>query len=106
MARNRFEQVDEVQPDAINLTLSQHDNQQFGVIHVPKSAAPTQLPTSVTSQEMPMPAALTGAITLANKRKLAIVIIDPERIWNSEWGDLWRYEDPGSKGPNGGPSAA
>jgi len=101
MARNRFEQVDEVQPDAINLTLSKHDDKEVGVIHVPKSAS-GQLPISLTSEEMPILSALSGAITLANKRKLAIVVIDPQNLWKSEWGDLWRYEESdGGDGPGG-----
>lgn len=102
MARNRFEQVDEVQPDAINLTLSKHDDKEVGIIHVPKSAS-AQLPVSLTSEEMPILSALSGAITLANKRKLAIVIIDKENLWKSEWGDLWRYEeDNGGENQGGG----
>ena len=44
MSRNRFEQVDELQPDAINLTLAQRSDGQVGIIHCPRSAAPDRLP--------------------------------------------------------------
>jgi hypothetical protein len=44
MTRNRFEQVDELQPDAINLTLIQKSDGQIGIIHCPKTAAPDHRP--------------------------------------------------------------
>ena len=53
MGRNRFEQVDELQPDAINLTLMQKSDGQVGMIHCPKTAAPDRLPADLTSQEIP-----------------------------------------------------
>jgi hypothetical protein len=93
VARNRFEQVDELQPDAINLTLIQKSDGQVGIIHCPKTAAPDRLPSDLTSEEIPVRDALTGAIQMANMKKLPIVVIDRDNIWKTEWGDLWRYED-------------
>jgi hypothetical protein len=93
MARNRFEQVDEPQSDAINLTLIQKSDGQVGIIHCPKTAAPDRVPADLTSPEVPVRQAVSGAIDLANSKKLPIVVIDPDNIWNSEWGDLWRYEE-------------
>jgi hypothetical protein len=93
MGRNRFEQVDELQPDAINLTLMQKSDGQVGIIHCPKAAAPDRLPADLTSQEIPARDAVIGAIELANTRKLPIVVIDRDNIWKAEWGDLWRYEE-------------
>jgi len=93
MAKNRFEQVDELQPDAINLTLIQKSDGQVGIIHCPKTAAPDQLPADLTSQEIPVRDAVVGAIQLANSKKIPIVVIDRDNIWKTEWGDLWRYED-------------
>ena len=49
MAKNRFEQVDELQQDAINLTLMQKSDGQVGMIHCPKSATPDRLPADLTS---------------------------------------------------------
>ena len=92
-ARNRFEQVDELQPDAINLTLIRKSEGQVGIIHCPKSASPDQLPVDLTSAEMPVREAVSGAIQLANSKKLPIVVIDRDNIWNSKWGDLWRYRE-------------
>jgi 3'-phosphoadenosine 5'-phosphosulfate (PAPS) 3'-phosphatase len=92
-ARNRFEQVDELQPDAINLTLIQKSEGQVGIIHCPKSASPDQLPADLTSAELPVRDAVSGAIQLANSKKLPIVVIDRDKIWNSKWGDLWRYQE-------------
>jgi hypothetical protein len=93
VARNRFEQVDELQPDAINLTLIQKSDGQVGIIHCPKTAAPDRLSADLTSEEIPVRDALIGAIQMANLKKLPIVVIDRDSIWKTEWGDLWRYED-------------
>lgn len=93
MGRNRFEQVDEIQSDAINLMLAQKSDGQVGIIHCPKTAAPDRLPADLTSQEIPVRDAVIGAIQLANDKKLAIVVIDRDNIWKAEWGDLWRYEE-------------
>jgi hypothetical protein len=60
MAKNRFEQVDELQSDAINLTLLQKSDGQIGIIHCPKTAAPDQLPADLTSQEIPVRDAVVG----------------------------------------------
>src|SRR5271154_6830141 len=94
MGRSRFEQVSELQPDAINLTLMQKSDGQVGIIHCPKTAAPDRLPADLTSQEIPARDAVIGAIQLANTKKLPIVVIDRDNIWKADWGDLWRYEEP------------
>jgi hypothetical protein len=93
MARNRFEQVDELQSDAINLTFRTGKDGQVGLLHVPKSATNGQIPIDLNTGEMPADKALIAAIQLANGKKLPIVVLDPEGIWKGEWGDLWRYED-------------
>jgi hypothetical protein len=97
MAKNRFEQVDELQPDAVNLTLVQKSDGQVGIIHCPKTAAPDQLPADLTSQEIPARDAVIGAIQLANSKKIPIVVIDRDNIWKSEWGELWRYQEEGGE---------
>jgi hypothetical protein len=96
MARNRFEQVDELQSDAINLTLIQKSDGQVGIIHCPRTAAP-DLPDDLVSYEMPISDAVSGAIELANTKKITLVIIDRDSIWKTEWGDLWRYEEEGKE---------
>jgi hypothetical protein len=93
VAKNRFERVDELQSDAINLTLVQKSDGQIGIIHCPRTAAPKLLPADLTSEEMPVRDAVIGAIQLANSKKIPIVVIDHDNIWKSEWGELWRYEE-------------
>jgi hypothetical protein len=66
-----------------------------GLIQYPKSAAPEPFATDLTSEEIPVRDAVVGAIKLANMRKLPIVVIDRDSIWNKEWGDLWRFEEEG-----------
>jgi len=93
MARNRFEQVDEAQPDAINLTLMLRGDVHVGVVHCPKTAAEDRLEADLTSEEVPALQALAAAVQLANARRIPIVVIDRDQLWNNEWGDLWRYEE-------------
>jgi hypothetical protein len=93
MTKNRFEQVDETQPDAINLTLMLRGDVHVGIVHCPKTAAADRLETDLTSEEVPALQALSAAVQLANARKIPIVVIDPDRLWNKEWGHLWRYEE-------------
>ncbi|MBR1155221.1 hypothetical protein [Bradyrhizobium sp. JYMT SZCCT0428] len=93
MAKNRFEQVDEIQPDAINLTLINKGDTQVGIVHCPKTAAPDRVPADMTSAEVPALQAVGAAVELANSKKIPIVVIDPDKVWKSEWGDLWRYEE-------------
>jgi len=92
MARNRFEQVDEEQPDAMNLLLKQTSEGQVGRVTVPVAAVQARLPGGLDSGEVPARDAFRGAIKLANEMKLPIVVIDPDNIWQSEWGFLYRVE--------------
>jgi hypothetical protein len=74
MTRNRFEQVDEIQPDAVTLVLKRESDGETGLIVFPVSA-------------------YRGAIHLANDMKVAIVVCDPDAVWNKDWGDLYRPVD-------------
>jgi hypothetical protein len=51
------------------------------------------LPADLTTAEIPVRDAVVGAIQLANSKKIPIVVIDPDKIWKSEWGELWRYQE-------------
>ena len=92
---NRFEQVDDVQPDAINLVLEQRGDGQWATVFCPASASPA-LTADRTSGSLPPKDALSGAVKLANHFKLAIVVIDPNGIWKTEWGELYRQDDSAS----------
>lgn len=90
---NRFEQVDELQPDAINLVLEQRNDGQWARVHCPASALPGRIPADATSDSMPGLDALTAAVQLANEVQLAIVVLDPDGVWKPAWGELYRWED-------------
>ena len=90
---NRFEQVDELQPDAISLVLEQRSDGQWAKVHCPASALPGLLQQDMVSPDLPPSDALLNAVKLANEAKLAIVVIDGDGIWKPEWGDLYRWED-------------
>jgi hypothetical protein len=95
MARNRFEQVDEIQPDAITLILKRENENdgETATIVFPASAATGRLDSDQISPPLPVQDAYRGAIRLANDMKVAIVVCDPDAVWKSEWGDLYRPID-------------
>ncbi len=92
---NRFEQVDEIQPDAITLTLNKRDERQWGAVHCPASALPAALTADMDSGELPILEALSNAISFANRVKLAIVVIDRDGLWRPQWGELYRWSATG-----------
>ena len=93
MSKNRFEQVDELQPDAICLTLTQDNDGQHGSVFCPASALPGRLKQDMDSGPLPARDAMLSAVKLANDVKLAIVVVDPENIWKKDWGTLYRPLD-------------
>ena len=93
MADNRFEQVDEAQPDAITLTLLQRDGAAAALVACPAGLTGGQLVNDFVSAEMAPVEAFRTAIRLANEVKAPIVVIDPDAIWQAEWGSLYRDDD-------------
>jgi hypothetical protein len=87
---NRFEQVDEVQPDAIAVVLEQRIDGQWAKVFCPASAAPGAPGDRMSERSAPKDA-LSGAVKLANQLKLAIVVVDPDGVWKKEWGELYRW---------------
>lgn len=92
MAANRFEQVDEPQPDAITLSLSERDGIAVGRVSCPAELAAGQLVNDFVSDEMPSKDAFRSAIRLANELKAPIVVEDAAGLWQEEWGVLYREE--------------
>jgi hypothetical protein len=89
MARNRFERVGEVQPDALTLSLTKQNEQEVGVVIFPASASNGRFSEDKVSDPLPPRDSFRSAVRLANEVKLAIVVLDPDGIWNPEWGDLY-----------------
>jgi hypothetical protein len=92
MARNRFEQVDGPQEDAITLLLGKKEGGSVGAIHCPAACARGRLEEDKTSDEQPAKDAYRAAIKLANELKAPLVVADPDGIWDAEWGALYRAE--------------
>ena len=90
MAKNRFEQVDEIQPDAITLVLKKQSNKEVGSVVFPMSASDGRLTEDRISPDLPIIESFRSAIRLANQMKVALVIMDPDGVWKAEWGDLYR----------------
>jgi hypothetical protein len=89
---NRFEQVDEVVSDAITIVLGQRPDGQWAKVFCPRSAH-VSLSADQVSEPIPPKDALSGAVRLANQLKLAIVVVDPDGVWKTEWGELYRWHD-------------
>jgi hypothetical protein len=45
---------------------------------------------ALATDQMPAKDAFRAAIRLANEIKAAIVVVDPDALWQPEWGDLYR----------------
>ncbi len=93
MAQNRFEQVDEVQPDAITLSLSKDGDQPTGVVIFPAGASNGRLEQDSVSERLPIRDCFRAGVKLANEAKVAIVVLDPDGVWDKSWGDLYRAAD-------------
>jgi len=89
---NRFEQVDEIVPDAITIILEQRSDGQWAKVFCPRSAHDALLEDRMSESIAPKDA-LSGAVKLANDLKLAIVVLDPDAVWKREWGELYRWQD-------------
>jgi hypothetical protein len=92
MTKNRFEQVDELQPDAITLTLRNKEGGATGQVHCPASCSSGKLQEDSTSPDLPAKDAFRSSIKLANELKAAMVVVDPDGVWQAEWGALYRAE--------------
>ena len=93
MSKNRFEQVDEIQPDAVALTLAKVESGDVGTVILPASAAGGRLTDDQVSAALPAMEAFRSAVRLANEMKVAMVVIDPAGAWKAEWGQLYRPID-------------
>jgi hypothetical protein len=93
MQANRFEQVSDVQPDAITLSLSRSASGEVGAVILPAVASGGRLSEDKISGELPAIDSFRSAIKLANEMKLAIVVMDPEGVWKKEWGELYTPVD-------------
>jgi hypothetical protein len=90
MAKNRFEQVDQLQPDAITLALSKDDAKPYGVVTCPALISGGRLAQDTKSERLGTVEAFRSAIRLANEIKAPVVVMDPEGLWQPEWGELYR----------------
>jgi hypothetical protein len=64
-----------------------------GSITLAAAASGGRLSADQTSAQLPAQDAFRGAVRLANDMKVAIVVCDPDGVWNSEWGDLYQPID-------------
>ena len=89
MAANRFEKVDEIQPDAITLSLVKSGEGELGTVIFPASASGGRFSEDRISTALPAVESFRSAVKLANEMKVAIVVLDPDGAWKSDWGELY-----------------
>ena len=89
---NRFERVEEPPEDAMTLTLTRDGSKMSGIVTCPGSATSGRLPKGFHSAEMPLKEAFRAAIKFANDFKVPMVVVDPDGLWQEEWGTLYRDE--------------
>ena len=94
---NRFEQVDHPPHDAMTLTLGREGDKNYGIVSCPKSATGGRLPKDFSSGELPLKEAIRSAVRFANDFKLPLVVVDPDGLWEKDWGELYRYDDEQEK---------
>lgn len=89
MTKNRFERVSEIQPDAITLSLKKSGDGEVGSVIFPATASGGRFSEDKISGELPAVESFRSAIKLANDMKVAIVVLDPENVWQDNWGELY-----------------
>lgn len=89
MTKNRFERVSEIQPDAITLSLKKSGDGGVGSVIFPATASGGRFSEDKISGELPAVESFRSAIKLANDMKVAIVVLDPENVWQDNWGELY-----------------
>jgi len=93
MAKNRFEQVDEPQEDAVTLSLWKQGEDAHGSVNVPASVSNGRLASDSVSGSLAVKDAFRSAIRIANEIKAPVVVVDPDGLWQTEWGNLYRYSE-------------
>ncbi len=88
--KNRFEQVDERQDDAITLSLMKQDDGEFATVNCPAGVSGGKLGEDALSPKLPLVEGFRSAVKLANEMKAPLVVHDPDGIWKAEWGALYR----------------
>lgn len=90
---NRFEHVDEPPHDALTLVLRRSGDAMIGQTVCPASATGGRLPKDFRSVEMPLKEAFRAAVKFANDFKVPMVVLDPDGLWQAEWGSLYREDE-------------
>ena len=85
-AKNRFEQVDDLQEDAITLSLLKQDDGEFATVNCPAAVSGGRMQEDALSPKLPLVEGFRSAIKLANEMKAPVVVHDPNGLWKAEWG--------------------
>ena len=91
--KNEFEQVDQPIDDGLTLVLARSGTGDVAQIVCPASATGGRLPKDYNSGPLAPKEAFRSAIKLANDLKVPIVVVDPDGVWDKQWGALYRVMD-------------
>ena len=82
-----------IRKNAITLSLCKAEDNVYGTVTVPRALSAGKVPADLTTAKMPIKDAFRGAIRLGNEMKAPVVVLDPDSLWQTEWGDLYRPAD-------------
>jgi hypothetical protein len=88
--RNRFQKVTEPQPGCVTVSLYEANGTARGDAVGPTQFEGSSLTTVMTPQDGSLTAAqaVGSGIRLANRFGVKVVVIDPNGLWDSNWGEL------------------
>jgi hypothetical protein len=93
MAKNQFEQVDAPIDDGMSLVFARSGTGPVAEVRCPSTATKGRLPKDYNSGPLAPKEAYRSALKLANEFKVPLVVVDPDGLWEKEWGELYRVSD-------------
>jgi len=96
-----FRRADKCDTGAVTLKIWQGDSEIQGIVRGPTNASEGGISFEITSP-LPVSQALGSAVRIANTHGVEVVVVDPEELWDQNWGALGRAKSaPGSRLPHG-----
>ena len=93
MTINRFEQVGERQDDAVTLFLLETGTGARGYVTCPAAVSGGVIAEDQITEEAQAKDAFRSAVRMANEFKAPLVVVDPSRLWQADWGVLYRHDE-------------
>lgn len=86
---NKFKKLDAPNSDMVSVTIWKDGNQMVAEAIGPTRTGGEEISTDVwIGPPMPVPDVLNRAIDLSEKHNRKIGVVDPQNLWQAEWGEL------------------